>query len=149
MVQHFGYQQQPQTSTFGQYLFLSPASTGSGENKHACEVCGAGFSRPSELKVRSFLPITCCFIDVDILAPHRGIQANTPANVPSHSVSMHRSFSTYSNLGRHVRSIHPREREQAMRLSRSPGGIGVLRAPDSLTTCTCTPQSPSRTTRAP
>jgi len=59
VAQHRGYQQQQtQASSFGQYMSIPPASTGSGGKKHVCEVCGAGFSRPSELKVRSLLVFT-------------------------------------------------------------------------------------------
>ncbi|KAH7099151.1 hypothetical protein BKA62DRAFT_605379, partial [Auriculariales sp. MPI-PUGE-AT-0066] len=58
--------------------------------KHICPTCGAGFSRPSELKTHSH--------------KHTGER-------PFECTLCGRHFSTSSNLGRHMRSIHPRERE--------------------------------------
>ncbi|KAH7099156.1 hypothetical protein BKA62DRAFT_710629 [Auriculariales sp. MPI-PUGE-AT-0066] len=54
-----------------------------------CTVCGSSFSRPSELKTHSH--------------KHTGER-------PFECALCGRHFSTSSNLGRHVRSIHPRER---------------------------------------
>ncbi|EJD37485.1 hypothetical protein AURDEDRAFT_116781 [Auricularia subglabra TFB-10046 SS5] len=58
--------------------------------KHVCAECGAGFSRPSELKTHSH--------------KHTGER-------PFECTLCGRHFSTSSNLGRHMRSIHPRDRE--------------------------------------